>query len=213
MAAATKLVVYGLLGLWTSIVLFPLYWVDRHLGKTADPGVERPGLSALRRLHAVAACLEVYLRRHRARHIPALSELADRRDLLDLFGHDRGSLAAYALSRFSFRPRLLTITVFILGVVATIVAVAALGVDWRLAAATALALVVIAARAFRKAPSPSLGNSDMLFWMISQRIMPPVVAAIPIYVMFQQTRPAGHACRADPHLHDRQPADRGVADV
>ena len=27
MAPATKLVVYGLLGLWTVIVLFPLYWV------------------------------------------------------------------------------------------------------------------------------------------------------------------------------------------
>ncbi|HYV87012.1 MAG TPA: carbohydrate ABC transporter permease, partial [Candidatus Polarisedimenticolia bacterium] len=31
-----------------------------------------------------------------------------------------------------------------------------------------------------------LGNGDILFWIISQRILPPVVAALPIYVMFQK---------------------------
>jgi multiple sugar transport system ATP-binding protein len=31
-----------------------------------------------------------------------------------------------------------------------------------------------------------LSNDDLRFWMVSQRILPPVVAAIPIYVMFQK---------------------------
>ncbi len=34
----------------------------------------------------------------------------------------------------------------------------------------------------------ALGNGDILFWMISQRILPPVVAVIPIYMMFQSVR-------------------------
>ena len=31
-----------------------------------------------------------------------------------------------------------------------------------------------------------LGNTDIEFWMISNRIMPPVVAVLPIYLMFQK---------------------------
>jgi multiple sugar transport system permease protein len=31
----------------------------------------------------------------------------------------------------------------------------------------------------------TLSNSDILFWMISQRILPPIVSIIPIYMMFQ----------------------------
>jgi multiple sugar transport system permease protein len=186
MAPAIKLIVYGLLGLWTLIVLFPLYWVIVTSIKlpiqVSNGPVYLPFVDYMPSLHAWKY---IFVDIARDTFRPYLNSL-----IVAIFSTflamTAGSLAAYALSRFSFRPRLLTITVFILGVVATIVAVAALGVDWRLSAATALALVVIAARAFRKTPSPSLGNSDMLFWMISQRIMPPVVAAIPIYVMFQQ---------------------------
>ena len=32
----------------------------------------------------------------------------------------------------------------------------------------------------------SVGNSDILFWVISQRILPPVVVVLPIYIMFQR---------------------------
>jgi len=31
-----------------------------------------------------------------------------------------------------------------------------------------------------------LGNADILFWIISQRILPPVVVVLPIYIMFQR---------------------------
>ena len=33
-----------------------------------------------------------------------------------------------------------------------------------------------------------LGNGDILFWIISQRILPPIVVVIPIYVMFQAVK-------------------------
>ena len=38
------------------------------------------------------------------------------------------------------------------------------------------------ARRFQRA----LGNNDIAFWLISQRILPPVAVVMPIYVLFQQ---------------------------
>jgi multiple sugar transport system permease protein len=186
MAAATKVVVYGLLGSWTLIVLFPLYWVAVTSVKlpihVSNGPVYFPFVDYEPSLHAWKY---IFVDIARDTFRPYLNSLIVA-ICSTLLAMTAGSLAAYALSRFAFRPRLLTIILFILGVVAVIVAVAALGVDWRLAAVAAIAVVVIAVQALGKAPSPSLGNSDMLFWMISQRIMPPVVAALPIYVMFQQ---------------------------
>jgi multiple sugar transport system permease protein len=99
-----------------------------------------------------------------------------------------GSTAAYALARLHFRPRLLSIILFIGGLALIVYMVAAKGVSWPLAAAAGLAIFVLMALALRNAPSPRLGNGDILFWVISQRILPPVVAALPIYIMFQQLR-------------------------
>ena len=31
-----------------------------------------------------------------------------------------------------------------------------------------------------------MGNSDIAFWLISQRILPPIAVAVPLYVLFQQ---------------------------
>ena len=38
-------------------------------------------------------------------------------------------------------------------------------------------------RRFKRA----LGNSDIAFWLISQRILPPIAVAIPLYVLFQRS--------------------------
>jgi multiple sugar transport system permease protein len=186
MATATKLVVYGLLGLWTLIVLFPLYWVAVTSVKlpiqVSDGPVYLPFIDYQPSLHAWKY---IFVDIARDTFRPYLNSLIVA-IASTCFAMAAGSLAAYALSRFAFRPRVLTIVIFIMGMALAVFAVARFGVDWRLAVAVALALIVIAARAFAKAPSPRLANSDVLFWMISQRILPPVVAAIPIYVMFQQ---------------------------
>jgi multiple sugar transport system permease protein len=52
-------------------------------------------------------------------------------------------------------------------------------------AAVALAMFFLLARAFGKRFRGELGNGDILFWIISQRILPPIVVIIPIYMMFQ----------------------------
>jgi len=45
-----------------------------------------------------------------------------------------------------------------------------------------LLLLQTVARRFKRA----LGNDDIAFWMISQRMLPPVAVVIPIYIFFQQ---------------------------
>ena len=186
MAPASKLIIYGLLGLWTFIVLFPLYWLIVTSVKlpihVADGPVYLPFVDYTPSLHAWRY---IFVDLGRDTFRPYLNSVIVA-VLSSILAVGAGSMAAYALSRLEFRPRLISIGLFILGVAGTVVAVTLAGVNWRVAAAAGLALTLIVIRAARGVPSPELGNSDILFWMISQRILPPVVAAIPIYVMFQQ---------------------------
>jgi multiple sugar transport system permease protein len=59
------------------------------------------------------------------------------------------------------------------------------GIAWYLALAVAVALFFLLAWAFGRYFTRSLGNGDILFWIISQRILAPIVVIVPIYMMFQ----------------------------
>ena len=59
----------------------------------------------------------------------------------------------------------------------------------------------------------SMANDDIAFWMISQRILPPVAVVIPIYVMYQRLGLLDTRRRPDHRVHDHQPADCGVVDA
>ncbi len=96
-----------------------------------------------------------------------------------------GSLAAYALARIHYRPRFGNIMIFVLLIVAVIFATTYAGIPWWASAPVALAFFFFLARALRGWFKMSLGNGDILFWIISQRILPPIVVVIPLYVMFQ----------------------------
>jgi len=97
-----------------------------------------------------------------------------------------GACAAYALARLHFRPRLLSIVLFLVALGIGVWMIGSGLVGWPIAAASGLAIFVISVLALSRVRSPRLGNADILFWVISQRILPPVVAALPIYIMFQQ---------------------------
>jgi multiple sugar transport system permease protein len=96
-----------------------------------------------------------------------------------------GSIAAYALVRFDYRPRIGAIMAFI-GCVGLSVVSMYFGVPWQIAITMALAVFLIVlltiGRRFRRA----LGNNDIAFWMISQRMLPPIAVVIPIYMTFQR---------------------------
>ncbi len=96
-----------------------------------------------------------------------------------------GGSAAYGLTRFTYRPRLAAIFTFLGLLVLAIVAIN-LGLDWRLALVVAVAVFLLLLQPISKRFQRSLGNNDIAFWLISQRILPPVAVVIPIYVLFQR---------------------------
>jgi multiple sugar transport system permease protein len=59
------------------------------------------------------------------------------------------------------------------------------GIPWYVSSAVALAMFFLLVRVFGKRFTSTLGNGDILFWIISQRILPPIVVIIPVYIMFQ----------------------------
>ena len=186
MSSGGKVVVYGLLLLWSAFVLFPLYWVavtslklpiDVNAGPVYLPWVDfEPNLHAWRDLTVTGLGETVK---------PYINSIIVA-FFSTVLGVLVGSMAAYALARIEYRPKFGTIVLFVLALLGMAVAVGVLGVDWRLAAAAAIALFVLLARALGRRFRRAVGNGDILFWMISQRILPPVVTVIPIYMMFQQ---------------------------
>jgi multiple sugar transport system permease protein len=185
-APATKVLTYALLLLWALVVLVPLYWVlitsfkgpgEVDNGPFYIPFVDfTPSLAAWDFMLLQNNTLGPYLNSV----VVALVSTA----LAVLIG----SLAAYALVRIRFQVKLAAVGVFLLLLVAVIVAVATFGVKWELAVGVAVVLFVIALWTLIGRTKLAVGNNDIEFWIISNRIMPPIVAVLPIYVMFQQLK-------------------------
>lgn len=96
-----------------------------------------------------------------------------------------GTAAAYGLVRFEYRPRVGAIVSFIGCVILAIIAVV-LSVPWEIAVAAGLGIFVIVVATIGRRFKRSLGNDDIAFWMISQRMLPPIAVVIPIYILFQR---------------------------
>jgi multiple sugar transport system permease protein len=96
-----------------------------------------------------------------------------------------GSLAAYALVRFTYRPRVGIVGLFIFAIVFAFVAVV-IGAPPLIAVGSGVAVFLILAQTIGRRFVRAFGNSDVAFWLISQRILPPIAVAIPLYVLFQQ---------------------------
>ncbi len=96
-----------------------------------------------------------------------------------------GAMAAYALARIQYKPKFGNIMMFVALALLVIAATSYAGVPWWASSAVALALFFFLARAFGRHFTRTLGNGDILFWIISQRILPPIVVVIPVYIMFQ----------------------------
>ncbi len=186
MAPMSRIVVYGLLLIWTTIVLFPLYWVAITSFKlpidVSYPPKYLPFIDYQPSLHAWRY---IFVDLGNDTFRPYFNSVIVA-SISTLLAVTIGSMAAYALSRIQYRPTLGSVAGFILILAGVVAAVAVWGIDWRIATAAGLALFFLALRAIGQHFKRHLGNGDILFWIISQRILPPVVAAIPIYVMFQK---------------------------
>jgi multiple sugar transport system permease protein len=98
-----------------------------------------------------------------------------------------GSLAAYALVRFTCRPKVGVVGLFIASIAFAFVTTA-VGVPPLLAFASGIGIFAILAQTIGRRFVRSFGNSDIAFWLISQRILPPIAVAVPLYVLFQQVK-------------------------
>ena len=179
---------YLTLGLWALVVLFPLYWlavtsfklpVDVNTGPFYVPFVDfQPSLHAWHYI-LVGDLSNDTIRPYINTVIVALTSA-----VLALL---LGTTAAYGLTRFEYRPRVGAILTFI-GCLVLAVAVTVLGVPWQIAVVVGMALFVLSLQTIARRFKRSLANSDIAFWLISQRMLPPVAVVIPIYVLFQQLK-------------------------
>jgi multiple sugar transport system permease protein len=96
-----------------------------------------------------------------------------------------GGPAAYALVRFEYRPRVGIVALFV-GCIALLFILAALHVPLLLAFASSGAVFFLLFQAIGRRNTRFMRNSDIAFWLISQRILPPIAVAVPIYVLYQQ---------------------------
>jgi multiple sugar transport system permease protein len=182
---AAKAAAFGLLLLWSFVVLFPIYWlfvtsfktpyqVDK--GPFYIPFVDfQPTLDAWR--YILVELGNDTLRPYRNTVVVGLTS--------SLIALIIGSAAAYALVRFTYRPRLGVIGLFI-GCTAFAFGAAALGTPPLIAFGSALGVLLILVQTIGRRFRRALGNSDIAFWLISQRILPPIAVVIPLYVLFQQ---------------------------
>jgi len=185
-ALLPKLGTYGVLVLWTLVVLFPLYWVlvtsfkaelEVDNGPFFLPFIDfKPTLQAWRFMLLENNTLGPYL------NSIVVSVVSTGLAVLI------GSLAAYALVRIRFHVKLAAVACFLVLLAAVVVAVAAFGVAWPIASVVAIALFVLFLGTIGRRFKLALSNGDIEFWMISNRIMPPIVAVLPIYIMFQHLR-------------------------
>jgi multiple sugar transport system permease protein len=179
---------YLILGIWTVVVLFPIYWVivtslkvpiQVHQGPFYLPFIDfKPTLEPWH--YILLGDLSNDTLRTYANTIIVGPTSA----LLALL---LGAASAYALARFSYRPRVGVIVTFI-GCLALAVVAFYLGVHWIVASVASMAVFILLLLTISRRFKRRLGNEDIAFWMISQRILPPIAIIIPIFILFQQLR-------------------------
>ena len=177
---------YLMLGFWALVVLFPLYWllvtsfklpVDVNNGPFYLPFVDfKPSL------HAWKYILVGDLSRDTIRNYTNTIIVAPVSAGLALL---LGTAAAYGLTRFTYHPRLGAILSFI-GCLALAIFAITLGAPWQITLVAALVLFIILLQTIGRRFKKSLANNDIAFWLISQRMLPPVAVVIPIYILFQR---------------------------
>jgi multiple sugar transport system permease protein len=180
-----KVGAFALLLFWALIVLFPIYWLfvtsfktpyDVDKGPFYIPFVDfQPTLDAWR--YILVELGNDTLRPYTNTVIVGLSS--------SVIALILGSCTAYALVRFTYRPRTGMIALGI-GSVAFAFVATVIGAPLLLAAASAIAIFAILGQTIGRRFTRALGNSDIAFWLISQRILPPIAVAIPLYVLYQQ---------------------------
>jgi multiple sugar transport system permease protein len=177
---------YLVLGFWALLILFPLYWLIITSFKISSQVAEgpfyipfvdfKPSLDAWRYV------LLGDLSRDTLRNFGNTLLVAPVSSLIAL---TLGATAAYALVRFEYRPRVGAIFTFIGCLILSIILIS-IGLPWQIALVVSAAVFILLLQTIGRRFKRALGNNDIAFWMISQRMLPPVAVVIPIYILFQR---------------------------
>lgn len=185
-APMVMLASYIVLGIWTFVVIFPIFWlvvtslklpIDVSEGPKYIPyGDFQPSLHAWRYLLTEESGTIV-----KRPYINTILVGTASTVIAIIIG----ALASYSLVRFTYRPKYSLILSFVLCVALAIVMVA-VKVPWPIATIISLAIFIIVSQTIGQRFQKSFNNDDIAFWLISQRMLPPVAVVIPIYILFQQ---------------------------
>src|SRR5262245_47166672 len=165
---------YLMLGTWAFLILFPLYWLIVTSLKVSSQVAEGPFyipfVDFKPSLDAWKYILVGDLSNDTLRNLSNTIIVAPISALLALA---LGSTAAYALLRFEYHPRVGTILTFIGCVVLSIITIS-LGMPWQIALVVSAAVFIVLLQTIGRRFKRALGNNDIAFWMISQRMLPPI---------------------------------------
>ena len=177
---------YLLLILWAVVVLLPLYWLVVTSFKlpiqVAEGPFYIPFVDYQPTLNSWRYVLVGDLSNDTLRTYANTLLVAPVSALLALL---LGTAAAYALVRFDYQPKLGSILSFIGCIILAIIAVS-LGAPWQVAVAANLSIFIVIVLTIGRRFKRAMSNEDIAFWMISQRMLPPIAVVIPIYILFQR---------------------------
>ncbi|MGY3484058.1 multiple sugar transport system permease protein [Bradyrhizobium sp. USDA 4011] len=183
-----RLVAVGVLA-WCLITVFPLYWVVVTAFKTPPGVVGGPTyLPFIDFTPTLQPFIDLYqgirgefFRTFLNSTIVGLSAAAIATAI--------GAMAAYALVRFEFKVRLgAGLVFFLLALGGYLLFNATFGFTRPQALLLAFPIALIAAVVANRLPLPGpiLGNEDILFWFVSQRMFPPIVTAFALYLLYSE---------------------------
>jgi multiple sugar transport system permease protein len=188
LSPAWKIFSYSLLLLWAFIILFPFYWMLVTAFKLPIDVSERPKYIPWVDFKPTTYAYDQLIRDETAGNLVTRPysntfSVATTSSVIALL---IGSLAAYALMRFNYRVKPGLIATF--GLCVGLAAYFYFSLDYPLAVAILIpvAIYILVAQTIGRRFPASLGNSDIAFWLVSQRMLPPVSVIVPIYVMYQQ---------------------------
>jgi multiple sugar transport system permease protein len=183
--------IWALLGclFWLAFTLFPIYWVVITSFKTSlsvvggatfMPFIDfEPSLQAWRELFG--GVRGEFFNTFTASTIVSLSSA--------VLATTIGAMAAYALVRFTFRVKLASgLVFFVVAMGGYLLGSYVFGWSRALAMIVAFVLALILSLLTNRlrVPGPVLGNEDIIFWFVSQRMFPPVVAAFALFLMYSE---------------------------
>ena len=175
---------YAVLVAWAVIVLFPIYWMvttsfktplDVNAGPVYVPGID----------YEVSTDAWDYIVNDEPQTARAFLNTVIVGVVSSLLTLLLAAAASYGLSRLEYRPRVASVAAFIGGIAVT-VATAFAGLAWQVGILLGLAFFAASVATWARRFEARLSNDDIAFWLISQRILPPIAIVLPLYVFFQQ---------------------------